>query len=125
MLVVLSAGIYKATVVGEDKFYIGSTINFKKRYNSQKHSFRHEEHKNSTTLSHYIWERDLGNNPNLKWEIVKNTPVYRKGGKHCELCLTEKLLILQNIRDPGLLNRNTDLALKCKHKARHKLSAIV
>ena len=115
-----TAGIYKATI-GE-KFYIGSTINFKKRYYSHKHSFRHEEQKNSTTLSNHIWENQLQPNPNIKWEILQKTPVYKKGGKECDLCLTEKLHILRNFKNPGLLNRNTDLALKCKHRARHKLA---
>ena len=81
-------------VIDENKFYIGSTINFKKRYNSHKHSFRHADHKNSTTLSNYIWDKELGTDPNLKWEIIRHSSEYRKGGKQCDLCLTEKLLIL-------------------------------
>ena len=117
------AGIYKATLEN-GKFYIGSTIDFKKRFNSHTHSFRHEEHKNSTTLSHHIWETQLQPSPKINWQIVKNTPVYKKGGRECDLCLTEKLFILKNISDPNLLNRNTDLALKCKHRARHRLSAL-
>ena len=117
------AGIYKATLES-GKFYIGSTIDFKKRYNSHTHSFRHEEHKKSTTLSHHIWETQLQPSPKIQWEILKNTPVYKKGGRECDLCLTEKLFILRNISDPNFLNRNSDLALKCKHRARHRLAAL-
>ena len=118
------AGVYKATIQGEDKFYIGSSNNFKKRYSSHKYSFKHENQKNATTLSHFIWDRKLGPDPRIKWEIVKTALPYQKGSRACALCLTEKLLILENFNDSRMLNRKTDIALKCKHKGRHRLSSI-
>ena len=74
--------IYTATTTeDEPKTYIGSTENFKNRYNSHTFSFRHETHRNATTLSHHIWENDLGTDPDLKWDIIDKAPAYHKGGR--------------------------------------------
>ena len=38
-------GIYKATVRATGKFYVGSSINFKQRWDGHKFPFRHSEEK--------------------------------------------------------------------------------
>ena len=49
---------------------------------------------------------------------------YRKGGRLCGLCTAEKIHIMDNIQNPEYLNRRTELAQKCRHKAKFKLSNI-
>ena len=117
--------IYTATTTeDEPKTYIGSTENFKNRYNSHTFSFRHETHRNATTLSHHIWENDLGTNPDLKWEIIDKAPAYHKGGRACQLCLTEKMHIMTIIGNTAFLNKRSELAAKCRHRAKFRLSAV-
>ena len=106
------AGIYKATVLpphGNGEYYVGSTIDFKARWDSHRYSFRHEEKKGATALS---------------WEIIANPKPYTKGGRTCDLCLTEKLYICKGFQDKRQLNRRTDIALKCKHRAKHRLKKL-
>lgn len=84
--------IYLAiTKEDEPKTYLDSNENFKNRYNSNAFSFRHESHRYATTLSHHIWEINLGTKPDLKWEILDRAPAYHKGGKACQFCPTEKM----------------------------------
>ena len=121
----LQGGIYKASFDhnGTTKIYIGSTINFKQRYGTHKFSFTHETDKNSTALSAYLWEHGLQNEyPRIKWEMLTNAPEYTKGGRQCDLCLTEKVYILKGFADPNQLNRRSDIALQCRHKKKHRLN---
>ena len=99
--------------------YIGSTGAFKARYVNHRHSFRHEHLKTATTLSHHIWDNNLGNDPNLRWQIIGRAPAYKKGNRNCDLCLTEKLHIMRHSSDPHYLNKRTEIALRCRHKATH------
>ena len=90
------AGIYKATVLpphGNGEYYVGSTIDFKARWDSHRYSFRHEEKKGATALSHHLWDKEMNENPPLKWEILANPKPYTKGARACDHCLTEKLYI--------------------------------
>ena len=115
--------IYQATTAERTpKKYIGSTELFKKRYSEHKHSFRHEAYKNSTTLSHHIWEKQLGTEPTLKWEVLEHAHPYTKGSRSCGLCLAEKMHIMRQINNPAFLNKRTELAQKCRHKAKFRLS---
>ena len=115
--------IYQATTAERrPKKYIGSTEQFKKRYSEHKHSFRHEAYKNSTTLSHHIWEKQLGTEPKLTWEILEHAYPYTKGSRNCGLCLAEKMHIMRQINNPAFLNKRTELAQKCRHKAKFRLS---
>ena len=118
--------VYKATVSTgtEEKIYIGSTEGtFKKRYNNHKSDFNHANRKSSTTLSSYIWECKSKNLvPAVKWEILKHCSKYRGGNRKCDLCLTEKLLILKN-RDNSL-NKRTELMGNCRHLRKFRLQSI-
>ena len=117
------AGIYKATLP-DGKFYIGSTIDFKKRYGTHKYSFNNIGKRKGTALSAYIWDNKTDPSdptPPITWEMIAEAPPYRKGGRYCDLCLTEKMIIAKGFGNPNQLNRRTDIALKCKHRAKHKL----
>ena len=41
--------------------------------------------------------------------------------KGADLCLTEKLFILKSFNNPAYLNKRSELALKCRHKAKFLL----
>ena len=78
--------IYHAKVLdgpeGEQKEYVGSTVNFKKRWYGHTESFRNEGSKHKTTLSSHIWEKKLNPEPKIKWSIVARAPSYKKGTDH-------------------------------------------
>ena len=120
------AGIYKATLPN-GKFYIGSSVNFKSRYGVHKHSFKYNKKETATALSTYVWEqRNDPDNPwdpvpSIKWEMLDHPTPYQKGGRLCDLCLTEKLYIAKGFSNPNQLNKRTDIALKCKHRKKHRL----
>ena len=121
--------IYQATVTttpdGEVKTYTGLTDNkFKERYGSHKSSFNHENQKDSTALSQYIWQlKHSQKSFNIKWEIVKRCQSYKCGGKSCDLCTTEKVFILRS--DPQTsLNKRSELVSKCRHRRKFKLEAV-
>jgi len=99
---------------------MGCTEIFKKRYQAHKFSFRHESNKNATTQLH-VWENSLGQEPDIKWEILYKAMPYTKGARFCGLCTTETIHIMRNIQNPAYLNRRTELAGKCRHKAKFRL----
>ena len=69
---------------------------FKERYNSHTASFRNKNLKKITELSKYTWE--LKNNNityDLKWSIAYKAHPYTRGTRKCDLCLTEKLVIIK------------------------------
>ena len=119
--------IYKATVTTSEssKFYIGATEQtFKKRFPKHKDSFAKRKFSTATSLSKYIWDiKDKGLDYSLKWEILKHSYHYRCGSRICDLCLSEKYLILK--ADPNLcLNKNSELMQKCRHTNKFKLNNI-
>ena len=69
--------VYRADVSNnkdnETKFYYGLTeTSLKKRHGNHKRSFIHEQHKNDTELSKYIWDLTSSHKvPTIKWCIVR------------------------------------------------------
>ena len=117
--------IYQATVLeGEEKKYIGSTIDFKKRWYKHKGSFRNDANKGETTLSSHIWEAGLNPEPQIKWEVIARATPYQKGGRNCDLCLTEKMWISQTFHNPAFLNQRSELAVRCRHRRKHLLAPL-
>ena len=106
---------------GDKKQYIGCAQDFKKRYYGHTESFRNEANKAKTTLSNHVWDQNLAPEPKIKWSILAKAPSYQKGNRYCDLCLTEKLHILMNIEDNSYLNKRSELAQKCRHKAKFLL----
>ena len=91
---------------------------FKERFNDHKKSFSKIEYRNSTELSKYAWdlkerERDF----TIQWSILKRENSYSSGKKSCNLCLQEKLSIL-NAGKSNLLNKRREAFSKCVHKKR-------
>ena len=120
--------VYQATVrttEGEEKTYTGLTEStFKERFTTHKSSFTHLKHRDSTALSQHIWQlKDLGKDYSLSWKILKKCKPYQCGSRSCDLCTTEKLLILQS--DPQKsLNKKSEIISKCRHRRKFKLEAV-
>ena len=112
--------IYEAKIKNAN--YIGMTEGpFKTRYNNHTHSFREETKRNSTTLSQYIWDEGLGSNPNIEWKILKTCKTYQPGNRACDLCVSEKQFIIQNINNSQNINKRNDTGNKCVHTRAHLL----
>ena len=96
------------------RFY---TRTFQKRYYNHRNSFAHKIYRYRTSLSNYAWEifKNLGTDPILKWEIVKNA-VNIKRDKYCNLCMEKKLGIASYNNPNELLNQKLEILNVCRHK---------
>ena len=101
----------------ETQFYYGLTeTSFKNRYGNHKRSFIHEQHKNDTELSKYIWDLTSAHKvPTIKWCIVRKINGKAKSD-FCKLCLTEKYFILNKLLDNKLLDEKSEFVNKCRHQ---------
>ena len=123
------AVLYRAKIQNAE--YIGLTSReVKTRIQSHMHTFRDESKINSTALSKFIWTNKLNRDdqdniitPKIKWSIAKKCTTYQPGNKTCDLCISEKVLIIRNINKPGNINKRTDCAQTCCHK-RFYLSSV-
>ena len=120
--------VYNTDVITERlplRKYCGSTEpKFKKRWGNHKSSFVNPTRKNETCLSKYIWSLKEREIPfELKWSLQKQSFPYQCGSRKCDVCLSEKLAILEG--DPKvLLNKRSEIMNKCRHRAKFKLSSI-
>ena len=114
-----SSVIYNAKVTTENgaKNYIGLTAGtFKQRYTQHKATFKNRRYTNSTELSKHIWNLcDNNQDFNIKWSIISRERHYNNISKCCDLCLTEKLMIITAKQD-ALLNKRSELISKCRHE---------
>jgi hypothetical protein len=97
--------VYQADVSTNrtNKTYYGlAGRTFKKRYGNHRSNLENREDY-GTALSKYVWFL-MDNNVtfDLKWSIKKKTPVYSEGAKYCDLCLTEKNIIM--LADKNCIN---------------------
>ena len=110
--------IYRADISsnGEEKYYVGSTGNdFKTRYALHKASLKNANHKNPTTLSRYYWQqKEKGNNPQIKWSIVKEIRGKFNQRNGCHLCNRERLEIARSNKK-NMLNKRNELRANCPH----------
>ena len=118
--------VYQATVHAENKCmkYFGSTERpFKKRYSEHNSSFK-KRPANHTTLSSYIWKLNEKRIPfDVKWSIKSRGHTFSSGGRSCDLCLTEKLVILTEDQH-SMLNKRDELLETCRHRRKHLLVSI-
>ena len=114
--------VYQATVSREDsdciETYVGSTsTTFKLRLANHNQSFSKPALRNSTTLSKYIGNlKDNRKAYSIDWKILKRTRAYNSNTKTCNLCLSEKFIILCK---PELcsLNSRKETMNQCRHKS--------
>ena len=121
------AVVYQASVESNSvvKKYIGLTENaFKTRFNAHTHTLNNSAKKDATALSSHVWDLKESDAPfTIKWEILKQSVPYKCGSRICDLCLSEKLLIL--LSDPSsCLNKRSELISKCRHSLKFKLRGI-
>ena len=110
--------MYRADVVsnGIEKMYVGSTgTTFKTRFAGHKASLKQKDHKNPTTLSTYYWqEKRKGNDPIIKWSVVKEVMGKYSNKNGCPLCSRERLEIARCDKE-RLLNKRSELTSNCPH----------
>ena len=84
-------------------------------------------HKNNGNLSirnPRFWNaKESGLNTTINWKIINQVIPYKPGQKCYNLCLTEKLEILQ-AKQPTILNKRSELTGKCRHKNKFKLNKL-
>ena len=116
--------VYEVKVHTQNKtmHYYGSTENFKARYSVHKSTLNpNKRPTNHTNLSSYIWKLMDQNIPfETKWSIKARGHVFSSGSKACDLCLTEKLIILTEDQST-MLNKRDELLETCRHRRKHLL----
>ena len=92
----------------ECKEYFGTAEGeFKLRYNNHTMSFRHKKRVNDTELSKYLWKlKEENADYNLQWSIKAYASPYKCGTRKCDLCFTEKMIIVRS--DPKKLLKKTN-----------------
>ena len=118
------------------KTYIGSTEpQFKLRWRNHNSSFEkrkevYNKHTKTvqfhypTSLARYVWGvKDAGKDPTISWSRMKRAAGYACGGLRCNLCLEEKLSILQ-ATPHSLINKRSELLYKCPHQRKHRLISL-
>ena len=107
--------IYQAIVKYKEnvKFYIGhSETACKERYRNQIKDFNSIKYRNNTELPKFIWKLKEENKKfTVNWKILKRIKQCTDNGKW-NLCLNEKLLIINSIHDENLLNIRSELVSK-------------
>ena len=77
-----------------------------------------------TALSKYVWFlRDKNVRFDLKWSIKKKAQVYSAGAKYCDLCLTEKTIIMLADKK-SCLNIRSEILRKCPHISKFTLGMV-
>ena len=109
----------KVFLLNEDgtmRNYIGMTEHsFKTRFADHKQSFEKKKYATKTSLSRYLWKlKESGIKYSIKWSIIQRARAYRGGSRQCNLCLAEKLCIL-NAHKRFLLNKKSELISSCRH----------
>ena len=107
-----------------ERVYIGiSAGNWKQRLYNHRHSFFNPRLRNQTALSKYFWNvKDQGRTPQVKWKIVKQSSTAKSFNRRCNLCIDEKISIINFWDRRLLLNERNELVFKCRHKGKFKLT---
>ena len=124
-----SSIVYEATVDTDNnpapKKYIGSTeTSFKQRLANHQTSFRHERYENSTELPKHVWRLKRGGKAfRISWRTLRKASAYSSLSNRCNLCLTEKLMILSS-DNTTWLNRRSELISKCRQQVEQSIIII-
>ena len=91
---------------------------------SQAYAFQ-SKHRNQTALSKYFWGlKDQGLSPQIKWKIISHSSTANSFNGRCNLCLDEKISIINFKNQELLLNETNELVFKCRHRGKLKLSCL-
>ena len=117
--------VYQADVTTRNitKTYYGlAGSTFKQRFYGHRRNLIHRD-SCGTALSKYIWYlRDRNVNYTLEWSIKKKAHVYSAGAKYCDLCLSEKTIIM--LADKNCLNIRSEILRKCPHIRKFTLALV-
>ena len=107
------------------KTYYGLTeLTFKDRWNGHKSSFHDPEQLHSTSLSTYLAKcTSDGHEQEITWSIKAKAHPMPSGGKQCDLCLIEKLIILM-AGPRSTLNKCDEIMTKWMHKRKYLLGTV-
>ena len=123
-----SCVVYKAEVTSDDeeKIYYGSCMGtFKERFGNHKKSFNLEKYREETKLSQYIWNlKDKNKQFEIAWSVVMKCRPYQSTSRRCDLCLSEKLSIVQG-DSSKMINKRSEIANKCRHSNKHSYGRIL
>ena len=102
--------VYRADIrdAPEPYFYIGSTaVKFIQSFHLYKHSFNNRGSRNSTSLSMILWQlRNQGHDPKVAFSVISQTKSAGTCSPTCNLCLWEKLQIINKWSPHLLYSRN-------------------
>ena len=122
--------VYYATISCNDrncdpKLYKGSCkASFKKRHVNPKKSFNVPLYKHDTQQSTEYWNLKMKQlNPQISWKL---NGIYKSSiptSKRYNLCLTDKLEILDD-PDKNLLNKRSEIISQCRHKNKYRLKTL-
>ena len=102
--------------------YTGLTSrSFKERWDEHKADINHQS-RDGTGLSEHIWKLKNRNIPyNIDWKILTRRQPFNPTKKCCDLCLTEKYLIM--FRPEGAtLNKRSEIFATCRHRLKPLLA---
>ena len=119
--------IYQAKVTKTDekdkKLYIGMTAHlFKYHFSNHMKWFCNLKYAKETALFTYIWDlKNEGKDFIVKWSILKGMKGYETGVTRCNLCLEEKLHIIEADKK-YLLNKWIEVFSKCRHRIKFSIT---
>ena len=108
--------------------YIGvSEPEFKGRWSDHMTSCNYRKYKDKTKFSQEFWSLkdagyDLDRHRDTSFEILKKSVPYKAGGRKCNLCLSEKLLIMKN--EGEVINKRDEFVSKCRHASKFMLGNV-
>ena len=120
---------YKKSILNDKenytKLYKGiCETTLKKRYANHKKSFNVPTYKNNTKLSTEYWALKIKQlNPKVSWQIKRRYNSYNPISRRCNLCLNEKLEILDD-QDKNLLNKRSEIISHCRNQNKFKLKIL-
>ena len=103
---------------------VAKQVIVKKRYRNHEKSFNVPFYKHDTKLSKEYWNLKMKElNPQISWKINGIYKSYNPTSQHCNLCITEKLEILDD-PDKNLLNKISEIIFQCCHKNKYRLKLL-
>ena len=107
-----------------ERAYIGiSAGNWKQGLYNHRHSFSNPRLRNQSVLSKYFWNlKDQGLTPQIKWKILRQCSATNSFNSRFNLCIDQKISIIDFKDRRQLLNERNELVFKCRHKSKFKLS---
>ena len=122
--------VYYPTISRDDKNYKpklykrSCKTSSKNHYSNHKKSFNVPFYKHETKVSTEYWKLKTKQlNPRISWNIKGIYKFSSPTSKRCNLCVTEKLEILDD-PEKNVLNKRSEIISQCRHKNKYKLKTL-